>query len=80
MVWWSFKAILKDDYTKKSPFEEFSAASITNENGTIKISTATKKSGSSAIVGNLINGGVLLICPSDKDGLKAGEIVAYIEI
>ncbi|WP_086322422.1 molybdopterin molybdotransferase MoeA [Campylobacter devanensis] len=75
-----FKAILKDDYTKKSPFEEFSAASITNENGTIKISTATKKSGSSAIVGNLINGGVLLICPSDKDGLKAGEIVEYIEI
>ncbi|ARQ99924.1 molybdopterin molybdotransferase MoeA [Campylobacter porcelli] len=75
-----FKAILKDDYIKRSPFEEFSAATITNENGTLLISTKSKKIGSSAIIGNLSNGAVLMRVPSHKDGLKASEVVEYIKI
>ncbi|PPB51102.1 molybdopterin molybdenumtransferase MoeA [Campylobacter hyointestinalis subsp. hyointestinalis] len=72
---YKFKAILAEDYHKKSPFEEFSAASTVNENGVIKISTRAKKSGSSAIVTNLNNKAVLLRA---KTSLKKGEIVEYI--
>lgn len=74
------KAILKEDYIKKSPYEEFSAATLSNDNGVLKISTESKKSGSSAIIGNLAGGAVLLRCPSNKTKLKAGEVVEYIEI
>ena len=74
------KAILKEDYIKKSPYEEFSAATLSNDNGVLKISTESKKSGSSAIIGNLAGGAVLLRCPSHKTKLKAGEVVEYIEI
>lgn len=74
------KAILKEDYIKKSPFEEFSAATLSNQNGTLMISTVSKKSGSSAIIGNLAGGAVLLRCPIDKAELKAGEVVEYIQI
>ncbi|OCR96275.1 molybdenum cofactor biosynthesis protein MoaA [Campylobacter fetus subsp. testudinum] len=73
-----FKAILDEQYIKKSDFEEFSAASIENENGIIKISTSTKKSGSSAIVSNLNNKAVLLNCPLEREKLEKGEVVEYI--
>ncbi len=76
-----FKAVLANDYAKKSPFEEFSAATLVNENGTLKISTQGMKRGSSAIISNLNKNAVLLVCPQNRaDGLKAGEIVEFIQI
>lgn len=74
------KAILADDYAKKSNMQEFSAASLTNENGVLKISTKGKKRGSSAISTNLLGNAVLLVCPQDKNELKSGEIVEYLEL
>lgn len=73
-----FKAILDEDFTKKSNFEEFGAASVRNDNGVMKISTSTKKSGSSAIVSNLNNNAVLLNCKMDQTTLKKGQVVEYL--
>lgn len=75
---YSYKAVLTEDYIKKTKFEEFSAAEIKNDNGILKISTSTKKSGSSAIVSNLNNKAVLLNCPADKNKLEKGQIVDFI--
>lgn len=76
-----FKAILEDDYAKKSNFEEFSAAQIRNDEGVIKISTKNKIKGSSAITRNLNRNSVLLICPKEKtNGLKKGEVVEYLAL
>lgn len=73
-----FKAVLDENFTKKSDFEEFVAASVRNDNGVMKISTSTKKSGSSAIVSNLNNNAVLLNCKIDASSLQKGQIVEYL--
>ncbi len=70
-------AVLANDYTKKSPFEEFAAAEIYNENGVLKITTSSKKSGSSAIVTNLSGSSVLLRAAKS---LKIGDIVQFIKM
>ena len=78
---YEISAILAEDYAKKSPFLEFSTASLTNENGQIFVSTKGKKQGSSAILNNLLGGAVLLVCPSARtDGLKKGEIIRVIKL
>lgn len=67
-------AILAENFTKKSKFLEFAPANLSFENGKILVSTNGKKSGSSAIISNLIDA-CLLICPLEKTELKKGEIV-----
>lgn len=84
MLWqksdFKFKAILSEDYSKKSNLQEFSAANLINENGVLKITTKGKKKGSSAISTNLLGNAVLLICPQNQNELKSGEIVEYLKL
>ena len=78
---YEISAILAEDYAKKSPFLEFSAVSLTNENGQIYATTKGKRQGSSAILNNLLQNANLLVCPSERtDGLKKGEIVKIIKM
>ncbi|MDY4013309.1 MAG: molybdopterin molybdenumtransferase MoeA, partial [Campylobacter sp.] len=70
-------AVLAEDYELKGQLENFSAASLSVENGKLLISTKGKKQGSSAISTNLLDLAVLLRLSSSA---KKGEIVRYIEI
>lgn len=70
-------AILADDYELKGQLENFSAASLSVENGELFISTKGKKQGSSAISSNLLDSAVLLRVAKSA---KKGEVVKYIKI
>lgn len=70
-------AVLAEDYELKGQLENFSAASLSVENGKLLISTKGKKQGSSAISTNLLDLAVLLRLSSSA---KKGDIVRYIEI
>ena len=70
-------AVLAEDYELKGQLENFSAASLSVENGKLLISTKGKKQGSSAISTNLLDLAVLLRLSSPA---KKGDIVRYIEI
>lgn len=78
---YTFKAVLNEDYTKKSPFLEFVACNIiVDENGIVKANLAGKKSGSSAIVNNLNDKAALLMVPLEKDGYQKGDIVEILKM
>ena len=78
---YSFKAILDEDYVKKSPFLEFVACSvIADENGVLKVTLQGKKEGSSAIVNNLNNEAGLLVVPLELDGYKKGDVVEILKM
>lgn len=67
-------AVLAENYMKKSKFLEFAPCSLKIENAKIFASIYGKKSGSSAIISNLINSD-LFLAPLEKTELKKGEIV-----
>lgn len=67
-------AVLAENYMKKSKFLEFVPCSLKIENTKIFASIYGKKSGSSAIISNLINSD-LFLAPLEKTELKKGEIV-----
>lgn len=68
-------AILCEDYLQKGDLENFSAASVIEENGILKISTEGKKQGSSAISTNLLNNAVLL---RSSKSAKKGDLVEFL--
>ena len=70
-------AVLAENCELKGQLENFSAASLSVENGKLLISTKGKKQGSSAISTNLLDLAVLLRLSSSA---KKGDIVKYIEI
>lgn len=70
-------AVLAQDYELKGSLENFSAASLSVQNGVLQISTEGKKQGSSAISTNLLDSAVLL---RTAKSAKKGEVVKYIEI
>ena len=74
-----FKAVLKDDYIKKSPFLELVPVTLSYENGKVFVSASGKKQGSSAILNKLLDS-VLMIVPQSVESLKQGDIVSVIEI
>ena len=70
-------AVLAHDYAQKGHLENFSAASITSQDGKLFISTENKKQGSSAISVNLLENSVLL---RSSKSAKKGDIVEFIKI
>ncbi|NLK67490.1 MAG: molybdopterin molybdotransferase MoeA [Campylobacteraceae bacterium] len=78
---YSFKAVLDEDYDKKSPFLEFAACNVrVDENGVLKVNLQGKKEGSSAIVNNLNNQAGLLVVPLELDGYKKGDVVEILKM
>lgn len=68
-------AIMQEDYTKRSPFLEFTAVNLVNENGQVFVNLNGKKLGSSAIINNLTNQAALLIIPKESEFIAKGEVV-----
>ncbi|OPA78226.1 molybdopterin molybdenumtransferase MoeA [Campylobacter pinnipediorum subsp. pinnipediorum] len=69
------KAIMDEDYDKRSPFLEFTAVNLEYKNGNVYANLNGKKFGSSAIVNNLSNKAALLVVPKDTKTIQKGEIV-----
>ncbi|MBR8463369.1 molybdopterin molybdotransferase MoeA [Campylobacter sp. faydin G-24] len=73
-------AILDEDYTKRSPFLEFTAVNLVVKNGEIHANLDDKKLGSSAIVNNLTNNAALLIIPKETEFIAKGEVVEILKM
>lgn len=69
------KAIIDEDYEKRSPFLEFTAVNLQNKNGVLYANLDNKKLGSSAIVNNLTKNAALLVVSKDTKFIKKGELV-----
>ena len=68
------QGILQDDYKKRSDFEEFVAATLSQNGAQITLSTQGKKRASSAVGTNLNNNAVLI--RANKE-IKAGDVIQY---
>ncbi|MBE3609659.1 MULTISPECIES: molybdenum cofactor synthesis domain-containing protein [Campylobacter] len=73
-------AILDEDYTKRSPFLEFTAVNLSVRDGKIYANLDGKKLGSSAIVNNLTNEAALLIVPKETEFIAKGEVVEILRM
>lgn len=69
------KAILSENYEKRSPFLEFTAVNLEFKDAKVYANLNGKKLGSSAIVNNLTNDAALLVIPKDTNFIKKGELV-----
>lgn len=75
------RAVLDEDYARKTPFLEFVACNIfCDENGVLHANLKGKKQGSSAIVNNLNQNAALLVVPKSVDGYKKGEVVEILKM
>lgn len=76
-----FTAIMDEDFTKKSPFLEFSACSVTNsDDGSLRVNLGGKKDGSSAIISNLNKNAFLLVTPLESNGHKKGDRIKILKM
>jgi molybdopterin molybdotransferase len=74
------KAVLKTTYKKKSKKTEFAACNLNYENGTYTVDFSGKKSGSSAILTNMLGNTGLLEVSQESGDLEAGSLVDVINL
>ncbi len=74
------KAVLKSTYRKRSQKTEFAACRLTYENGTYVADFEGKKSGSSAILTNMLGETGLLEIPRESGDIEAGSTVDVIHL
>jgi molybdopterin molybdotransferase len=74
------KAVLKTTYKKKSKKTEFAACNLYYENGTYTVDFSGKKSGSSAILTNMLGNTGLLEVSQESGDLEAGSLVDVINL
>ncbi len=74
------KAVLKSTYRKRSKKTEFAACHLTYENGTYVADFEGKKSGSSAILTNMLGDTGLLDIPRESSDIEAGSTVDVIHL
>ncbi len=71
-------AIIEEDFNKKAPKTIFTACNVNYENGEYKINFKGKKSGTSAILTNLLGNPGLLVQNEDDENLSKGDKVKVI--
>jgi molybdopterin molybdotransferase len=74
------EARLSENFYKKSRKTEFTACNLLLEDGTYKVDFKDKKSGTSAILTNLLNGSALMISGEEDGDLEEGMLVHVIPI
>ena len=72
------KAIITQEYVKRSPFREFTACNLINKDGQNYVDLDEKKLGSSAILNNMLKGAALLEVPEEIQKLERGQLVDVI--
>lgn len=71
-------AKLQEDFTKRSPFTEFTACNVLVEDGEYLVNFKDKKIGSSAILTNMLNNSALMVTGEEDNFLEAGTYVNVI--
>jgi len=71
-------AKLEEEFTKRSPFTEFTACNVLVEDGEYFINFEGKKVGSSAILTNMLNDSALMVAGEEDKFLEAGTYVNVI--
>lgn len=74
------EARLREPFTKKSKKSEFTACNLTFEDGRYWVDFDGKKTGSSAILTNLLGDAALMICGEEDGDLEAGTLVRVIKL
>lgn len=74
------KAVLRDGYKKRSKKREFAACNLSYEEGSYFCDFSGKKSGSSAILTNMLGDTGLLEVPEESGDLEAGSLVDVIDL
>ncbi len=74
------EAELKEDFKKRTPFNEFRACRLSFENGKVYCDFKDKKTGSSAILINMLNSAGIMMASSQDNFLEKGTIVKVITL
>lgn len=74
------EATLKVPFAKRSNKSEFTACNLTFEDGHYWVDFEGKKTGSSAILTNLLGNAALMICGEEDGNLDAGTLVRVIKL
>lgn len=74
------EATLKVPFSKRSNKSEFTACNLTFEDGRYWVDFEGKKTGSSAILTNLLGDAALMICGEEDGDLEAGTLVRVIKL
>jgi molybdopterin molybdotransferase len=74
------EATLKVPFAKRSNKSEFTACNLNFEDGRYWVDFEGKKSGSSAILTNLLGSAALMICGEEDGDLEAGTLVRVIKL
>jgi len=71
-------AKLQEDFSKRSPFTEFTACNVVVEDGEYFVNFKDKKVGSSAILTNMLHSSALMVAGEEDKFLEAGTYVTVI--
>jgi molybdopterin molybdotransferase len=74
------EAKLKEDFKKRTPFNEFRACNLYLEDGEYFCDFTGKKVGSSAILVNMLNEAALMIAGEEDAFLESGTMVHVIQV
>ncbi len=74
------KAVLDEDYQKRSRLAEFTACNLHVKNSQLHVDLDGKIKGSSAIINNMLKDAVLLCVKEDKKCVKKGEEVDIVRL
>ena len=69
------KAYIEEDYKKRSKYKEFTACNLVLKDGKVSVNLQGKKTGSSAILNNMLGDTALLCINEDTKELKKGDLV-----
>ncbi len=74
------KAYIDEDYKKRSKYKEFTACNLVLKDGRVTVNLNGKKTGSSAILNNMLDNAALLCVDEETKELKKGDIVEVIAL
>ena len=74
----TLKAYLDEDYKKRSKYKEFTACNLFFRDGKVMVGLDGKKTGSSAILNNMLDDAALLSVDEETKELKKGDLVEVV--
>ena len=72
------KAYIGEDYKKRSKYKEFTACNLVLKDGKVSVNLQGKKTGSSAILNNMLGDAALLCINEETRALNEGDLVNVI--
>ncbi len=74
------KAYMDEDYKKRSKYKEFTACNLVLKDGKVTVNLKGKKTGSSAILNNMLDNAALLCVDEETKELKKGDLVDIVTL